>query len=124
VQFGTPRELFERPSHTFVGYFIGSPGMNLIDVRAEADGVVLAMPSGVAEGAQRAASKAALQVGIRPEFVQCGNTPSMRCGARGGRRRPGHLPILTLDLAGALKARLARTGWCPAGPGSACRRNG
>jgi glycerol transport system ATP-binding protein len=23
VQFGTPRELFERPSHTFVGYFIG-----------------------------------------------------------------------------------------------------
>ena len=28
LQFGTPRELFERPSHTFVGYFIGSPGMN------------------------------------------------------------------------------------------------
>ena len=39
VQFGTPRELFERPRHTFVGYFIGSPGMNLIEVRAEADGV-------------------------------------------------------------------------------------
>ena len=28
LQFGTPKELFERPSHTFVGYFIGSPGMN------------------------------------------------------------------------------------------------
>ncbi|HSH47020.1 MAG TPA: ABC transporter ATP-binding protein, partial [Halomonas sp.] len=26
VQFGTPRELFETPNHTFVGYFIGSPG--------------------------------------------------------------------------------------------------
>ncbi|MEQ8700946.1 MAG: ABC transporter ATP-binding protein, partial [Bauldia litoralis] len=25
VQIGTPAELFERPSHTFVGYFIGSP---------------------------------------------------------------------------------------------------
>jgi glycerol transport system ATP-binding protein len=39
VQFGTPRELFERPSHTFVGYFIGSPGMNLIEVQAESGGV-------------------------------------------------------------------------------------
>ena len=30
VQIGTPQELFERPAHTFVGYFIGSPGMNVL----------------------------------------------------------------------------------------------
>ena len=30
VQIGTPDELFERPAHTFVGYFIGSPGMNVL----------------------------------------------------------------------------------------------
>ena len=30
VQVGTPEELFERPNHTFVGYFIGSPGMNVM----------------------------------------------------------------------------------------------
>jgi len=30
VQIGTPQELFERPAHTFVGHFIGSPGMNLL----------------------------------------------------------------------------------------------
>ncbi|MFY8168157.1 MAG: ABC transporter ATP-binding protein, partial [Candidatus Limnocylindrus sp.] len=30
VQVGTPQELFESPEHTFVGYFIGSPGMNLL----------------------------------------------------------------------------------------------
>ncbi|MDP3895124.1 MAG: ABC transporter ATP-binding protein, partial [Mesorhizobium sp.] len=30
VQIGTPAELFERPKHTFVGYFIGSPGMNVM----------------------------------------------------------------------------------------------
>ena len=30
VQMGTPEELFETPAHTFVGYFIGSPGMNLL----------------------------------------------------------------------------------------------
>ena len=30
VQTGTPVELFERPKHTFVGHFIGSPGMNIL----------------------------------------------------------------------------------------------
>src|SRR5882757_6310897 len=33
VQTGTPEALFERPEHTFVGYFIGSPGMNLMSAR-------------------------------------------------------------------------------------------
>src|SRR5262249_36694095 len=30
VQTGTPEELFNRPAHTFVGHFIGSPGMNVL----------------------------------------------------------------------------------------------
>ncbi|MBT7583685.1 MAG: ABC transporter ATP-binding protein, partial [Kordiimonadaceae bacterium] len=30
VQIGTPTELFEKPAHTFVGFFIGSPGMNVL----------------------------------------------------------------------------------------------
>ena len=30
VQIGTPEELFDEPAHTFVGYFIGSPGMNIL----------------------------------------------------------------------------------------------
>src|SRR2546428_387881 len=28
VQSGTPAELFDKPEHTFVGYFIGSPALN------------------------------------------------------------------------------------------------
>ncbi len=36
LQVATPARLFEQPEHTFVGYFIGSPGMNL--VAAEVDG--------------------------------------------------------------------------------------
>ena len=32
LQVGTPIELFERPAHTFVGHFIGSPGMNVVPV--------------------------------------------------------------------------------------------
>jgi glycerol transport system ATP-binding protein len=36
VQIGTPADLFERPARHFVGYFIGSPGMNVMpaDLRA------------------------------------------------------------------------------------------
>lgn len=69
VQIGTPQELFERPAHTFVGYFIGSPGMNLFD--AEIDGA-MARVAGVQVplGAGYAPAKGKLQVGVRPEFVK------------------------------------------------------
>ncbi|MCE5976866.1 ABC transporter ATP-binding protein [Pseudomonas sp. JR33AA] len=113
VQFGTPRELFERPRHTFVGYFIGSPGMNLIDVHAEAGAVVfgdvrLGLPDGLGERlAARAGGR--LQVGIRPEFVQLWDSPFE--GAYPARvldvEDLGTYRIVTLELGGvALKARL------------------
>ena len=35
VQIGTPQDLFENPEHTFVGYFIGSPGMNFLPCTIE-----------------------------------------------------------------------------------------
>ena len=40
-QFGSPRELFERPANTFVATFIGSPSMNLLEVKAADGGAVL-----------------------------------------------------------------------------------
>ena len=42
VQIGTPIELFEKPQHTFVGHFIGSPGMNLLPCKIENDSVYCA----------------------------------------------------------------------------------
>ena len=39
VQLGTPQDLFERPVHRFVGYFIGSPGMNFLRCRLDGEGV-------------------------------------------------------------------------------------
>ena len=33
VQMGSASDLFERPQHTFVGHFIGSPGMNFLPAR-------------------------------------------------------------------------------------------
>ncbi|MEG1040275.1 MAG: ABC transporter ATP-binding protein [Pseudomonas sp.] len=79
VQFGTPRELFERPRHTFVGYFIGSPGMNLIDVQPQPGGVDFAgvhLPLSEALQAHLARTpEARVQVGIRPEFVHLHEAP-------------------------------------------------
>ncbi|MBR2818992.1 MAG: ABC transporter ATP-binding protein [Reyranella sp.] len=70
VQIGTPEELFARPSHTFVGYFIGSPGMNILPARvegrrAEVAGRTLAL----ARSYTTLPAKARIEVGIRPEFV-------------------------------------------------------
>ena len=39
VQVGSPVELFERPRHTFVGHFIGSPGMNVLPCEISAGGI-------------------------------------------------------------------------------------
>jgi glycerol transport system ATP-binding protein len=71
VQVGTPEELFERPAHTFVGYFIGSPGMNLLD--AEVSGEVARVGGHeVPLGAAYEAPGGRVQIGIRPEFVTLG----------------------------------------------------
>jgi len=52
VQVGSATELFERPQHTFVGHFIGSPGMNFLPAA-----LVPNAPAG------------ATALGIRPEYV-------------------------------------------------------
>jgi glycerol transport system ATP-binding protein len=67
VQMGTPEELFERPAHTFVGYFIGSPGMNLFPARIEGDRALLDGGE-VALGARYSAT-GRTQIGIRPEHA-------------------------------------------------------
>ncbi len=80
VQFGTPTELFEQPNHTFVGYFIGSPGMNLIEVQRCPRGVCFGstvVPLSVqhVELLQRLQSNN-LKIGIRPEFIQASDMPA------------------------------------------------
>ncbi len=68
VQMGTPQYLFDTPEHTFVGYFIGSPGMNLLD--ADIQGTVAQTAAGpVPLGAAYAPPQGRTQIGIRPEYV-------------------------------------------------------
>ncbi|CEL30125.1 MULTISPECIES: ABC transporter ATP-binding protein [Pseudomonas] len=122
VQFGTPRELFERPSHTFVGYFIGSPGMNLIEVQPQPGGVGFAsthLP--LSDGLQRHIEHGQwknLKVGIRPEFIHVWDEPfDDAMQARVVHVEDlGTYKIMTLDLDGApLKVRLAEDKPVPQG---------
>lgn len=69
VQIGTPQELFEAPAHVFVGYFIGSPGMNFMPVsvegsRGEINGYTIGLESDYGNPVGR------VVLGIRPEFVR------------------------------------------------------
>ena len=66
---GTPEELLETPAHTFVGYFIGSPGMNLMEAQVEGDTARLASGMTVPLGAQYGRPVGRVQIGIRPEYA-------------------------------------------------------
>ena len=79
VQLGTPQELFERPAHRFVGYFIGSPGMNFMPCRLDGGGVRIDGTDAVLGGHWAKAAtelpQAGLELGIRPEFVGVSAVP-------------------------------------------------
>ena len=68
VQMGTPEELFETPQHTFVGYFIGSPGMNLLYAQIDGNRAYLQGAS-VSLGAAYGPITGRTQIGIRPEYA-------------------------------------------------------
>lgn len=70
VQIGTPDELFERPRHTFVGYFIGSPGMNVLPVAVEGAEARVGARTIRLPGAPRTNLAGTVELGIRPEFVR------------------------------------------------------
>lgn len=71
VQIGTPVELFERPAHTFVGHFIGSPGMNVLPAELR-DGGAFFEGQQVATEGRVTTQDGAIEIGVRPEFVSLG----------------------------------------------------
>jgi glycerol transport system ATP-binding protein len=66
VQVGRAEDLFERPAHTFVGHFIGSPGMNFVAVQS--DGQQLRV-LGQTLALERSLPSGALTLGVRPEYL-------------------------------------------------------
>ncbi|WP_237155497.1 ABC transporter ATP-binding protein [Oryzibacter oryziterrae] len=69
VQIGTPADLFEKPKHTFVGYFIGSPGMNVLPAKVAGDKASVGEHE-IALRAPYAELSGKTELGIRPEFVK------------------------------------------------------
>jgi glycerol transport system ATP-binding protein len=71
VQTGTPEELFVRPAHTFVGYFIGSPGMNVLPAEVQGSQARIAgHPLALDRSYGPLPAGARIEIGIRPEFVK------------------------------------------------------
>lgn len=110
LQSGTPAELFERPAHTFVGHFIGSPGMNLLPVKI-VDGIVqlgdlqLPVPYGLPD------VQGPVTLGIRPEYTRLASTTQVGSVPATVRRVQdlGSYLLLTAEAGGqTIRARLPR----------------
>ncbi|WP_432944435.1 ABC transporter ATP-binding protein [Kribbella sp. CA-253562] len=115
VQLGSPREVFARPSNTFVANFIGSTPMNLLDgVVGATDGAAAdGTSSGVVEvaggrlpaatGSVPAGAK--VTVGVRPEYLVLStgtpSGPSIR-GTVVVAENLGTSSLVSVDCAGTL----------------------
>lgn len=128
VQQGTPADLFERPRHTFVGHFIGSPGMNLLPVESRADGTLWLGEQCLGRPEVQVLPAGPLTLGIRPEYLRltsddgAGTVPatvtqvrhvgtSQLLGARIGEQDVKvHLPVDVEPPAAGVTVRLALVG--------------
>ena len=74
IQTGSPEELHAEPQTPFIGYFIGTPGMNLIDCVLTEKGLETGELNITLSDALRSRLSGfggkKVQFGIRPEFVQ------------------------------------------------------
>jgi glycerol transport system ATP-binding protein len=116
VQLGTPEALFERPAHTFVGHFIGSPGMNFLPAGA-AGGALRVGGHTLAPAGVQSLPAGSLKLGIRPEYL--GLLPAGSPGTLPGTVRNvqdiGTYLLVSCEAAGmTLKARLAPDAQAPA----------
>ncbi len=68
-QFGSPRELYERPANTFVATFIGSPRMALLNVERSGDSLGLAGSGSLTLGRLPAGGERELVMGVRPDAL-------------------------------------------------------
>jgi glycerol transport system ATP-binding protein len=95
LQIGTPTDLFERPAHSFVGYFIGSPGMNFLPVSvAGTHAVVDNIAFDLGAHYRTPAAGTAVQLGFRPDYATV--------------RPQGGIPVRVLKIEDLGRRRLVR----------------
>ena len=121
VQIGSAAELFERPQHTFVGHFIGSPGMNFLPASGTADGIEVA-GTAAARAAGCAGGDAQFQLGRAAGVRQPGRRKGR--GRRAGQRDAGagRRHLLAADGAGRRRHAGARASRQRAGDAQGRRR--
>ena len=109
-QFGTPREIYDRPRTMFVADFMGSPPMNFLpfhaglaagDTAITIRGAKVAVPE-----VRETMAPADLALGVRPEHVRFDDSSKLR-GAVIGAEYLGTTQIVSVDTEdGLIKARL------------------
>ncbi|MGW6732240.1 ABC transporter ATP-binding protein [Streptomyces sp. NPDC055013] len=117
VQQGTPEQLFEAPSSTYVGYFIGSPAMNFLTVdRSDGPLALAGRPLSVAWDIPHSTTE--VQVGVRPEYVKFVTDPGPNTfpGRLRGVSDHGAQRVLEVEVAGqSVRAKTPREDGVPAG---------
>lgn len=106
VQIGTPQELFEHPRHRFVGYFIGSPGMNFLPCRLDGHQLVVTHASGSRGGSDgRSVAEPAVTISLDDRLAALAAKASgkMELGIR-----PLYLKVHDREIEGSVKARVTR----------------
>jgi multiple sugar transport system ATP-binding protein len=109
-QFGTPREIYDRPATMYVADFIGSPPMNFLSfpgglARGEKEIVVQGARVGIPELREDLAP-AEMALGIRPEHIRFDDRSPLR-GAIYGTEYLGTTQIVAVETGeGIIKARV------------------
>ncbi len=78
-QCDVPQRLFDQPANLFVGAFIGSPAMNLVEARLDGDVVSFGSTELPLAGA-RAAGERAVILGLRPTELAVAGPGAIRAG--------------------------------------------
>jgi glycerol transport system ATP-binding protein len=126
LQIGTPQDLFETPTHTFVGRFIGSPGMNTLDCEVSGSTAFIGT-NPVPLASSYPAMSGRLELGVRPEHVDLYERESRPDGlpvtVTGindlGREKLVHLQLAGQDLVVVLNEEDA----IPSSPAAVLRRD-
>lgn len=108
VQIGTPQQLFETPEHTFVGKFIGSPGMNVLPCEVDGGEAIFAgqrIPLNKAIDS----SAARFELGIRPEHIKLSPSEGMPLTVTALEDVGRHV-IVRGEIAGAQVSALVKDG--------------
>ena len=114
VQIGTPTELFERPEHTFVGYFIGSPGMNFLEGRMQGASVRIGDQDVALDAPYPTVPPGStVKVGIRPDYATLGLSGlpvEVRRVDDLGRKRLAHVTLAGQPMVASVPAGMTPEG--------------